>query len=226
MSARAYLKRTPNLFKKQSTFLLFLLIALLPAQAAEQRVSGEQEPQTKPAVDCGVFSMQGIKPGMTIDEVKATGVKLKARHASIPKELKGKVYQYRKEKLDGTLLLDEGGRVKKLVVSFATITPASLRVEVDYDSLVKILSERWGDAVSNVSSTRHDHNPRNAAIGTQITKAAKWENHECMRVAVLLYIGYTSPEGANIEDLRLFLARDMTLDELEAAADERNKGAR
>jgi hypothetical protein len=189
--------------------------------AAEEGTSPTPAPETQPAMDCGLFSMEGIRPGMTLEDVKAKGIEVKAKHAFVPPELEGKVFRFRGEKHNGTLTFDETGTVKSLTVDFTKSGFLSVKADVDYDAMVTILSERWGPPVSNESTSQDLHNAFNAVIGKQVTRSAGWDSHECRRVATMLYMKYST--SVLTEVLSVTLARDMSLDELEAEATKREK---
>lgn len=72
------------------------------------------------------------------------------------------------------------------------------------------------EPVSNDSKTKDVHNAYNAVIGSDTVRTAGWESHECGLVGAALYLGITRQSAAT--SLRtVTIARDMTLDELEAA---------
>jgi len=54
------------------------------------------------------------------------------------------VFRFRGEKHDGDLEFGDDGTVKTVSVNFMKSGLLWLKLEVDYDTLVKILSERWG----------------------------------------------------------------------------------
>jgi len=208
-----------------AAMLLFVSAMANIRVSAQQTAPAGQDSQTKPTLDCAVFSLEGIRPGMTIGEVKALGIEVKERHAFVPPEMKGRLFRFRGEKHDGNLTLDEGGTLKQMSVDFIKRGFLSVRADVDYDALVKVLAERWGEPVSNDSSTDDLHNAFNAVIGQQIIRKSGWESRECRRVATVLYLKRTGP-SVLLESITVTLARDITLEELEAAAEEREKAER
>src|SRR2546426_12649062 len=87
--------------------IMFVLLSclLLPGASAEDPTPTPSDSRPPSRRDCSAFSMEGIKPGMTVQQVEEQGIEVKARKAFVPAEQKGKLFRFRGEKHDGDFKL-------------------------------------------------------------------------------------------------------------------------
>lgn len=166
---------------------------------------------------CSLYSIEGLRPGMTLADVEAAGIDARVRrYLLMPPAERGKRFRFKGQKNDGEFTLSADGSIKTITLSFPTIGLDG-RTQIEFDALVKILTERWGAPKANDTTERALHNAFNAIIGQATLRQATWSDRECDIIAtaegwtIQRHFGFAGA-GSSVS---FTLGRGISLDDLD-----------
>lgn len=153
--------------RQKNLILSMTLIAFVtPLEAAET-----ESPTPSP------ISIEGARIGMSLDDLKAIpGIKVKERSAFVPENLAGRLYKVVSESgRHMEIRLDAERRVYYIEAWFMKMGGlGGATPEMPFETLVTVLTERWGPPVSNATTDTPLNNAMGAVIATEHTQTAVW----------------------------------------------------